>query len=463
MNETKKEKIYLTVKNKLQLSLLFSTLWLLLCTIIAIPWYNDLCEIYHPVWAASLIAGIALIPGFFNIFLTSALLFDKRPKYKDADLHIENLQPITILVAAYNEEDALTDTLESIKRQQYPREVEVIVCDDGSTDKTVEVFNNFKSKFTEENPTSNISFDISTGFPNVGKSGALNRGLELATHDIIVTVDADSWVFKNGLINLISNLINGPKNTVAVAGSILVRNSRKNWLTKLQEWEYAHAISVVKKTQSLFQGTLVAQGAFSAYLKSALKEMNGWPHVVGEDIVLTWGLMSKGYRIGHAENAIAFTNVPEKYKVFFNQRRRWSRGLIEAFKRYPSSIWTIRQNSIFIWMNMLFPFLDFMFLFGFVPGVIFALGFQMYAIVSLLTVTLIPAAILLNYVIYRVQIKVFDEMGLKFRKNFFGFALYVLVCQLIIVSACLRGYLDELIKAQKTWGTKNSTIKNEKK
>lgn len=66
-----------------------------------------------------------------------------------------------------------------------------------------------------------------------------------------------------------------PLCTRAVAGSILIRNSRENWITKAQEWDYFLGIGTIKRIQSLFHGTLVAQGAFSLYDRKALLEMGG--------------------------------------------------------------------------------------------------------------------------------------------------------------------------------------------
>ena len=53
--------------------------------------------------------------------------------------------------------------------------------------------------------------------------------------------------------------------TVAVAGAVFVRNSRSNFITRAQEWDYFLGIASVKRQQGLFQGTMVAQGAFSVY------------------------------------------------------------------------------------------------------------------------------------------------------------------------------------------------------
>ena len=81
---------------------------------------------------------------------------------------------------------------------------------------------------------------------------------------------------------------------MAVAGAVLVRNSRASLMTAAQEWDYFHGISAVKRMQSMYHGTLVAQGAFSLYRKQALKTVGGWPDCVGEDIVMTWAMLERG-------------------------------------------------------------------------------------------------------------------------------------------------------------------------
>jgi biofilm PGA synthesis N-glycosyltransferase PgaC len=112
------------------------------------------------------------------------------------------------------------------------------------------------------------------------------------------------------LANIVGRLMSDPAGTAAVAGAVLVRNSRLNVVTKVQEWDYLHGIAAVERLQSLYHGTLVAQGAFFLYRTAVLQEVGGWPDCVGEDIVLTWSILRRGYRVGYAEDAVAFTNVP---------------------------------------------------------------------------------------------------------------------------------------------------------
>lgn len=444
--------MYVNVKYKLVGALLFAMLWTVVCLWFAQPWLTDLTNTLGPLLAWTIVTGIAVIPGIANAFLLFSLIVDKRPDYSK---YGSTLPPITILVAAYNEGLNIKDTLTSILLQKYSNDVEIIVIDDCSTDDTASKVNEVKNtleKLRRKVPSHRFTIKLLQTPRNMKKAGALNMGLSNASYSYIITIDGDTYLYKNALKHIMQNMVCGPANTGAVAGSVLVRNSRKTLLTRMQEWDYFHGIAVVKRTQSLYQGTLVAQGAFSVYTKEVLNTLGGWPETVGEDIVLTWGIHKMGYRVGYAENAIVFTNAPEKYKHFYNQRKRWARGLIEAFKKYPEVIWEWKLNTPFILLNLTFPFIDFIFMFVFLPGVIAAIFFQYYLIAGLMTLFLLPLAIIGSWLMFMKQRQIFRNMGLTVRKNFSGFLVYVLFYQVIMTPASLGGYISEFLNLRKTWG-----------
>jgi biofilm PGA synthesis N-glycosyltransferase PgaC len=288
---------------------------------------------------------------------------------------------------------------------------------------------------------------------NGGKAHALNIGFKEVLHNLVVTVDADSFLYRGALTNIVERYLADPPNTRAVAGKILVRNSRQNWITRCQEWDYFHGIAAIKRVQSLFQGTLVAQGAFSVYDRAALTEVGGWPECVGEDIVLTWALLKAGYRVGHCEDACLFTNAPSTIKQLVRQRQRWARGMAEAFIRHPGILLKPRLSTFFIYWNLLFPWLDLAYTIGFIPGIIFAL-FGYYWIVGPMTLILIPTAFVLSLQIFLIERRMFEKTGLVVRKNTQGFFIYVLLYSLLLQPASVLGYLDELFRKPKAWGTK---------
>jgi biofilm PGA synthesis N-glycosyltransferase PgaC len=414
---------------------------MLLSVYLAKPWFDDLSLITGPWLAGYLIAFIAIIPGFMNAFVLGSLLVDQRPAHQASYPY----PPITILVAAYNEEDGIKDTLLSLQQQDYPAPMHIMVLNDGSSDHTGEVVNTLKRQI---DALQILSFE-----QNQGKSHALNYGLAHAVTDLIITVDGDCYVKKNGIRNLVERYLSDPPNTAAVAGEILIRNSRENWITKAQEWDYFLGIAAIKRIQSLFQGTLVAQGAFSLYDRQVIQSIGGWSDTVGEDIVLTWRLLDAGYRIGHAEDACAFTRCPDTLQKFVRQRQRWSRGLIEAFKENPRLLIKPRLTTIYIWWNAIFPLMDLAYTIGFIPGIVLAC-FGYFWIVGPMTLALLPAAALLNRVMLRTSEKMFKAEHLSLRANLFGFAFYVMAYSLILQPACVFGYFSEIFKLRKSWGTK---------
>lgn len=437
-------KFYLSIKTKFILSLIFAISWSIFSFKLAYHWIQDLATVVGYFLSYFIIFGIAIIPGFMSSFLVGSLMIDYRPKRRE--FNDSEYPDITILIAAYNEALNIESTLESIDRQIYPAGLRVIVINDGSKDNTASVVQECMTKY---------KFVELLDLPkNVGKSNALSEGLKLVDTSLFLTIDGDCYLFKDALKRIVERYLSDPKNTVAVAGAVLVRNSRKNLVTKIQEWDYFHGIASIKRVQSLYQGTLVAHGAFSLYDTKIVKEVGAWPHTVGEDIVLTWEFLKQGYRVGFAEDACLFTNVPETWSTFIKQRQRWSRGLIEAFKQHWQLIFMVRQNSIFIWWNLLFPYTDLVYTLAFIPGLILAF-FGIHWIAGPMTFILLPLGMILNYVMYRVQVRMFEEQGLRVRKNLFGFMLYAFVYSLVLQPASLWGYLKEMFDgATKNWGTK---------
>ena len=433
--------MYLSVKLKFALALSFAFGWMGISIWLSTPWISDLSHVVGPFLAYFFIAFIAIVPGFMNAFVAMALLLDKRPPV----LADQAYPAVTILVAAFNEADSIASSLSGIFLQDYAGSIQVIVINDGSSDGTAAIVERLRS----EHP----NLELINLQQNGGKAAALNHGLTQCKTDIVITIDADSYILKDGVRHLVGRYLSDPTNTKAVAGEILIRNSRENWITKAQEWDYFLGIATIKRIQSLFQGTLVAQGAFSLYDKKTVLELGGWPEMVGEDIVLTWKILDAGYRVGHAEDALAFTDCPNTLRKFVNQRRRWSRGLMEAFKTTPNILFKPRLSTLYIWWNTLFPFMDIAFTFGFIPGLILAC-FGIYWIAGPMTLSLLPMAFLLNWQMYLKGRAMFRTEHLKVRANALGFIFYVFAYGLILQPACVYGYFSELFNLRKSWGTK---------
>ena len=116
------------VRDKLFLSLALATLWAGFSVYVAVPWMTDLANAIGWPLAIFVVTGVALIPGYSNAFIVAGLLFDHRPQFSQ---HAP-LPALTVLVAAYNEQECIGETLASFAEQHYDAPLEITVIDDGS-------------------------------------------------------------------------------------------------------------------------------------------------------------------------------------------------------------------------------------------------------------------------------------------------------------------------------------------
>lgn len=388
--------------------------------------------------AIFIIAGIAYIPGFLNAFLISSLLIDRQPPPK-----IKNpCLPVTVIIAAKNEEKNIASALSYIDKQDYLGEIFVIVVDNGSADHT---------SLIARQADAVLKTSISVVYEeNPGKYNALNRGIKETNTEFVLTLDADTLLHKSAIRHIVSRIISSPDDVCAVAGTILARNSRDNLLTKMQEWDYFLGIAAVKRLQGLYQGTLVAQGAFSLYRTKAIKEIGGWPEAIGEDIVLTWRLLHHNYRVYFEPLAVAFTEIPTSFSHFAKQRSRWARGMIEALKEMKPWQQPVLFAKFLTGINFIMPYLDFTYTFFWLPGLILAF-YGFFWIVGPMTLFVLPITFLSYFSIYTYQKRVFKELNLKVRRNTAGFFFFALTYQMIMAPVSVWGYLQEFLNLRRIW------------
>jgi len=414
------------------------------CTMLEIPWWKDLCLATNPILATLIVLGLCFLPSIMIYFTICGILLDK-PRRRE--IIESDLSDITILVAAYNEEESIYNTLKSIANQKYPKRIIVKVVDNNSKDNTkheiLRAINDF--------PQITIEYLFEK---KQGKFAALNRGLAETQTKYVITIDADTYLYKDSVVTIVNAITQENKNKKvgAVAGTVLVKNSRVNLLTKMQEWEYFLSIAGIKRTQGLFQSILVAQGAFSIYDTKLVQEIGGWKDSIGEDIVLTWEILTRGYITYYEDSAIAFTDVPTKYKVFARQRARWARGMIEGFRHFSFKRCTNSFAKFFIFCDYFLILIDLSVTCFYIPGVLLALLFKNYLIVGYMTLVLLPITVLMFAIMYRIEYKqVFKPLGLKVRKHYCGLAAYILYYSVILSPICIYGYWQELIGSKRKW------------
>lgn len=432
------KKRYIPVMGKFWIAQAISITWVGLSVWLSRPWLSDLSSVVGFPLALFIIMFIAYIPGYLASFTGISLFIDRQPPVDDLYPQI----PITILIAARNEQDRIRNTLQYIAEQDYRGRISVILVDNNSTDNTAEVAR-----------AASLEYGIDLTCieeKKLGKCYALNTGLKVIETDYFITVDADTLLHQNAVRNIVARILSSPKDVCAVAGHVLVRNSRANLLAKMQEWDYFIGIASIKRMQGLYQGTLVAQGAFSLYRTDVVREVNGWTDAIGEDIVLTWKFFERGYLVYFEPLSVAFTEVPTEFRHFSRQRSRWARGLFEGMR--TAGPW--KQPNLFgvflTGVDLFIPPMDIVYTFAWLPGLVLAF-FGKFYIVGPYTILVLPLNFLLTTIMYRYQKNVFEELDLRIRKNKMGFFLYFISYQMFHSPIAVWGYFQEIFRMDRVW------------
>ena len=423
------------MRKSVAISLLLTFTFIMFSYFIAKSWISEVEIILGPVLTWLFMVGVVFLPCYGTFYIASSLLW----KVKQSTPVKED---ITVLVAAYNEEDSIKETIDSINNSKFLGSINIIVVNDGSVDGTKNILQKLSKKLN------NL---LVINKKNGGKSSALNEGLKWVKTDRVVTIDGDTILHINALQEIISRHIS--KGFQVTAGAIRVNNPNKNLITKIQNWDYMVGLASAKQAQGSHDGILVAQGAFSCFDVSVLREIGGWREdVIGEDIVLSWHLNKMGMLVGYTPFAVCFTNTPESYKSFFHQRKRWSRGLIEAFKQHSGILFKPHRNLPFYWYNVFFPFIDLAFTFGLLPALISAIFFKYYLLAGVMTILLIPLGLCLMLLIYFKQKQVNQYLNLSWNSGgIISFIIFILFFQIIQTPATLSGYFSEIVNTRKKW------------
>jgi poly-beta-1,6-N-acetyl-D-glucosamine synthase len=433
-----RRRLYIPLRVRVLVTFAAGVSWLAFSTWVSRHWIAQLGTDISVPLAILVVSGIALIPGYLNIQLLTSIMLDRPPRLR---MDVE-FPPVVLLIAAYNEQGAIAETLDYALRSDYPGSFEIVVADDGSKDRTREIVREYELRDDRVR-----LLEVDHG----GKAEALNAALRDVLAPLVATIDADTLLMPYSLRRAVARLSNSPEDTVAVAGAVLARNSRDNLLTRAQEWDYFLGIASVKRAQALLQGTLVAQGAFSVYETAAVKLAGGWPNRIGEDIVLTWRMLANGGRAVFEPTAVAFTDVPATWWAFARQRRRWARGMIEGLRDHGMTL--LRRLNFYshsVAANFVFPLLDTTFTFAFIPGIALA-AFGNFTIVGPMTLLVLPLNVVLGGVMFLHQRRVFHRVNLRVRKNKTGLIFYFLFYQFAMAPISVAGYVLETVRAHRAW------------
>jgi peptidoglycan-N-acetylglucosamine deacetylase len=266
--------------------------------------------------------------AFGTVRLVSFIILSKLQKRKALRLYETAVygEGVSVVIAAYNEEAVICKTVDSVLNSSF-EDLEVVVVDDGSKDRTLEVLND---KYSNDRRVKIYTKE------NAGKTSALNMGFSMASNDVIVAIDADTIIDREAIAYMARHFIN-PK-VGAVSGNIKVGNIN-NMLTKCQYMEYVTGFNLEKRAFSMLNCIAVVPGAIGAWRKSAVAKCGYYSsETLAEDTDMTIELVRQGYIIELEERAKAYTEAPETLRNLVKQRNRWAYGILQCLWKHRDAL-----------------------------------------------------------------------------------------------------------------------------
>lgn len=308
--------------------------------------------------------------GFSLLHIILTIISSNKMEIKKID---QKQIGISIIVPCYNEMKIVNTSILGITKLYYLN-YNVFYINDGSNDRTLDVLKStLDLKQINLSINNNLKYEKvintyqSTIYDNVyvidkkkgGKADSLNCGIDYAIDDIIVTLDADSYIDSDALIHI--NNTFKDENIVCGGGVVRILQHRNfenqslkkcKYIIRMQILEYMKGFYVLRTSLSKLKAIQVISGAFGIFRKDILFLVGGFRNTIGEDIDITIRIQllinkNKDKKIKYLMNAVAYTECPEKWGHLYKQRIRWQKAFIDTIVKFRKSLFkNIIRNSL---------------------------------------------------------------------------------------------------------------------
>lgn len=259
-------------------------------------------------------------------FLVGSDIYNLYYHFKYRNQLIAPAPSVSIVIPAYNEANSIIRCVQSILDSDYPQSlIEIIVVNDGSKDRTLELITQFQA----EHQVKNLKI---IDQPNLGKAHALNNGMKNhATGELVMCLDSDSSLDKNALKNL-GFYFQDPK-VVALSANVKITKT-SGLMNLVQTFEYIVCYQM-KRAQTVFNIEYIIGGIGSTFRRSYLAKIGYYDgNTITEDIDLTMKILqagNKNVRVIYGSKVIAYTQSVLTLSELIRQRYRWKWGRSQTF------------------------------------------------------------------------------------------------------------------------------------
>jgi len=303
--------------------------------------------------------------------------------------------PITIIAPAHNEAGSIRVSIRNLLEVDYPA-LEVIVVNDGSTDRTFEELRDefrlrpVRAVYVAEMDSAPVrglyrsdadsKLLVIDKEPGGSKADAVNAGLNAATSPYVCVVDSDSVLERDALLRIMVPVLDDPQRVVAVGGIIRVLNGSaiengqlrvvrlpQKSIEAIQVVEYLRAFLIGREAWAQGNMLMIISGAFGLFRTDLVRAVGGYrSKSIGEDLDLVARLhrhlreRKADYHIRFVPDPMCWTEVPSDLKSLGRQRARWQKGLLDVLWPNRDMLFRPRYGRIgwlalpYLWLFELF-------------------------------------------------------------------------------------------------------------
>lgn len=355
---------------------------------------NNLFQILF-ITAIGLIVYSYVLYPFIIISLTKLLKNKQEEKTK-------RNEPVTIIIAAFNEEKVIGVKLKSIFNSNFPlNQIQVLIGNDSSTDNTEEVVKSFQLQYPN---VKLVNFKARTG-----KIKIINELVKLVKTPVVIFTDANV-IFTPTTIQSIINPLNDK--TVACTAQIIKRIPNEKGIST-QEINYLNYENRIKLAESELFNTVIGieGGCFSIHRKN----FEAIPDTFNvDDFYTTLSIIKQKKQIKFVEDAICYEDATTQSDVEFKRKVRISTGNFQNLFAFSSLLYQFWRFPVFAyWSHKVIRwFVPFLLIISILSSSILALHSRLYFAIFFFQLILVQLAVVVN--LFQVQNKF-----LKFISHFY--------------------------------------------
>lgn len=254
--------------------------------------------------------------------------------------NLKNCPKVSVIIAAYNEEEVISEKINSILNSSFPlSKIEILIGSDNSNDGTNKIVSNFEIKYPQ---VKLVNFTERTGKPKI-----IDTLKDIAKNDILILTDANVFFDKNTIYEITKYFADD--SIGLIGGNIINKNLKKNGIS-FQENQYLDIENQIKFGEGVLFGSMIGAfgGVFSIHKKYYTEVPKGF---ISDDFFISMNVLLKKKKAIFNKMAYSYEDISNNIKDEFNRKTRISIGNFQNLSYLIKNIKQIKFSLLVLFIS----------------------------------------------------------------------------------------------------------------